>query len=42
MKDLRLISFLHWVPEMVEIAGGEDALDRKGADSEDISLKEHE
>jgi iron complex transport system substrate-binding protein len=23
----------HWVPEMVEIAGGEDALGRKGADS---------
>jgi iron complex transport system substrate-binding protein len=23
----------HWVPEMVEIAGGEDALGRKGSDS---------
>jgi iron complex transport system substrate-binding protein len=23
----------HWVPEMIEIAGGEDALGRKGADS---------
>src|SRR4029077_5944550 len=27
----------HWVPEMVELAGGEDALGRKGADSVQIS-----
>jgi iron complex transport system substrate-binding protein len=27
----------HWVPEMVELAGGEDALGRKGADSVRIS-----
>jgi iron complex transport system substrate-binding protein len=27
----------HWVPEMVEIAGGEDVLGRKGADSVRIS-----
>jgi len=27
----------HWVPEMVELAGGEDALGRKGADSVPIS-----
>jgi iron complex transport system substrate-binding protein len=30
----------HWVPEMVEIAGGEDALGRKGADSVRISWSE--
>jgi iron complex transport system substrate-binding protein len=30
----------HWVPEMVEIAGGEDALGRKGADSVRISWTE--
>jgi iron complex transport system substrate-binding protein len=27
----------HWVPEMVELAGGENALGRKGADSVRIS-----
>src|SRR5262249_8019777 len=27
----------HWVPEMVELAGGQDALGRKGADSVRIS-----
>lgn len=27
----------HWVPEMIEIAGGEDALGRKGSDSVRIS-----
>ena len=30
----------HWVPEMVELAGGEDALGRKGADSVRISWTE--
>jgi iron complex transport system substrate-binding protein len=30
----------HWVPEMVEIAGGEDALGRKGADSVRIPWSE--
>jgi len=30
----------HWLPEMVEIAGGEDALGRKGADSVRISWSE--
>jgi iron complex transport system substrate-binding protein len=30
----------HWVPEMIEIAGGEDALGRKGADSVRISWSE--
>jgi iron complex transport system substrate-binding protein len=28
----------HWVPEMIELAGGEDALGRKGADSVRIAL----
>ena len=27
----------HWVPEMVELAGGENALGRKGADSVRVS-----
>lgn len=30
----------HWVPEMVEIAGGEDALGRKGTDSARITWSE--
>jgi iron complex transport system substrate-binding protein len=30
----------HWVPEMVEIAGGVDALSRRGADSVRISLEQ--
>jgi iron complex transport system substrate-binding protein len=30
----------HWVPEMVEIAGGQDALGRKGADSVRIQWSE--
>jgi iron complex transport system substrate-binding protein len=30
----------HWVPEMVELAGGEEALGRKGADSVRISWTE--
>jgi iron complex transport system substrate-binding protein len=30
----------HWVPEMIEIAGGQDALGRKGADSVRISWSE--
>lgn len=30
----------HWVPEMVELAGGEDALGRKGVDSVRISWAE--
>jgi iron complex transport system substrate-binding protein len=32
----------HWVPEMVELAGGEDALGRKGKDSVRISWTEIE
>jgi iron complex transport system substrate-binding protein len=32
----------HWVPEMVEIAGGEDALGRKGEDSVRISWSDIE
>ena len=30
----------HWVPEMVELAGGIDALSRKGADSARVTWKE--
>ena len=30
----------HWVPEMIEIAGGEDALGRKGQDSVRITIEE--
>jgi iron complex transport system substrate-binding protein len=30
----------HWVPEMVELAGGEDALGRKGSDSVRISWRD--
>ena len=30
----------HWVPEMIEIARGEDALGRKGADSVRITIEE--
>jgi iron complex transport system substrate-binding protein len=32
----------HWVPEMVELAGGKDALGRKGADSVRMAWKEIE
>ncbi|HEY1661920.1 MAG TPA: cobalamin-binding protein [Verrucomicrobiae bacterium] len=32
----------HWVPEMVDLAGGEDALGRKGVDSVRISWKDIE